>query len=104
MARGGLAYALDAALEVVFGFQDRGLGGDQAEHDHLAGGHEARRLEGAGSFVVVLEEVAVGLQAGEHRLGDEVVAARAEPRGAVVAAAHVHGHGQAVRAAGLGPG
>jgi hypothetical protein len=69
---GGL---VDAAFEGVLGFEGWGLGGDQAQDDQLVGGDEAEGLEGAGAVVVVFEEEAVDLEAGEDRLGDEVVAA-----------------------------
>ena len=77
-----------------------GLGGDQAEHDLLALGHEAQRLEAAGPLVVVLEEEAVDVELREQHLGHEVVAALGRPRRPEVAAAHVRGHPQAVRPAG----
>ena len=70
------------------------LGGDQPEHDQLAGRHEPQRLEAARALVVVLEEEAVDVELGEQRLGDEVVAALGRPGGAEVAAAHVGGDGQ----------
>src|SRR5215831_3356004 len=50
---------VDPALDRVRVFQLAPLGGYQAEHDHLAGRHEAQRLEAAGALVVVFEEKAV---------------------------------------------
>src|SRR6266498_2015186 len=75
------------------------LGGDQAEHDQLALGDEAQRLEPAGAGVVVFEEEPVDPQLVEQRLGDEVVAALRRPGGPEVAAAHVGGDGHALRPA-----
>src|SRR5438132_10930365 len=40
---------VDAALERVLGFERAALRGDEAEHHHLALGHEAQRLEAAGA-------------------------------------------------------
>src|SRR5260370_40495554 len=86
---------LDAALERVLLLQRAVLGGDQAEHDHLALGHEAQRLEPARARIVVFEEEAVDLELAEQRLGDVVVAARSDPGGAEIAAAHMRAHGHA---------
>src|SRR6266567_1072884 len=47
---------IDAALEVIEGFQDRGLGGDQAEHHDAAWRDEPQRLEAAGPLGVVLQQ------------------------------------------------
>ena len=91
---------VDAALEVVLALELRALRRHQAEDDALARRHEPQRLEPAGAGVVVLQEEAVDLQPAEQRLGDEVVAALGHPRGAEVAAAHVRGDRQRVRAAG----
>src|SRR5215467_1002726 len=82
---------VDPALDRVRVFQLAPLGGHQAEHDHLAGRHEAQRLEAAGALVVVFEEEAVHGQFAEQRLGNEVVPARRGPRGAEVAPAQVRG-------------
>ena len=57
-----------------------GLGGDQAEYDHLAGRDEPQRLEVPGAGVVVFHEEAVHRQLAEQGLGDEVVAAGRRPR------------------------
>src|SRR5262249_57588533 len=81
----------DGAVGQVRVFQFAPLGGYQAEHDHLAGRHEAQRLEAAGALVVVLEEEPVDVQLAEQRLGDEVVPAGGGPGGPEVAPAHVRG-------------
>src|SRR6266567_3119026 len=47
---------IDAALEVIEGFQDRRLGGDQAKHDDAAWRDEPQRLEAAGPLGVVLQQ------------------------------------------------
>ena len=53
---------VDAALEIVLVFQPARLGGDEAEHDHLALRHEAQRLEAAGALVVIFQEEAVDIE------------------------------------------
>ena len=70
---------LDPAFEEVLGLELAALGGDQAEHDDLALGHEAQRLEAAGACVVPLHEEAVDVELVEQRLGDEVIGARRHP-------------------------
>ena len=82
---------LDAALEQVLALELALLGRDEAEHDELARRHEAQRLEAARARVVPLHEEPVDRELVEQRLGDEVVAALGDPRGAEVAAAHVRG-------------
>ena len=89
-----LGRLVDTALEQVGVFQGAGLGGDQAEHDHLAGWDEPQRLEAPGAGVVVFEEEPVHRQIAEQGLGDEVVAAGGGPGGAEVAPAQVGGDGQ----------
>src|SRR5436305_10743360 len=86
-----LGRLLDPALEHVRVLQFAALGGDQAEHDHLAPRHEAQRLETAGALVVPLTEEPVHVQLAEQGLGDEVVPARGGPGGPEVAPAHVRG-------------
>ena len=76
-------------LSVVLGLELAALGGDEPEHDLLALRDEPQRLEAARARVVPLHEEAVDLELAEQRLGDEVVAALGDPRGAEVAAAHV---------------
>src|SRR5215469_9771130 len=49
-----LGRLLDPPLERVRVLQFAALGGDQAEHDHLARRHEAQRLEATGALVVPL--------------------------------------------------
>ena len=62
---------------------------DQSEHDDLALGHEAQRLERSRAFVVVFEQEPVDVERVEELLGDRVVAAFGVPLAAVVAAAQV---------------
>ena len=62
---------------------------DQAQHDGLAFGDEAQRLEAARAFVVVLEQETVDVERVEQLLGDRVVAAFGIPLAAVVAAAEM---------------
>jgi hypothetical protein len=92
-----LARLVDPAPQRVLVLQCAPLGRDQPEHDLLARGHEPQRGKGARAGVVELEEEPVDIQAGEQRLGDEVVAALGRPRGLEVAAAHVRGHPHALR-------
>ena len=51
----------------------------------------ARRLEAAGTLGVVLQEIAVVVDAREQALGDRLIAALGDPGGAEVAAADVGG-------------
>ena len=83
-------------FERVLVLQRSSLGGDEAEHDPLAGRDEAQRLEAAGAGVVVLQEEAVHVQLVEQRLGHEVVPTLGHPRRAEVAAARVGGDGHAL--------
>src|SRR5262245_59267016 len=54
LLEGGEAGGLvDAALEVVLGFEPGALGGDEAEHSGLAPGKKPQRLEAAGAWAVV---------------------------------------------------
>ena len=69
-----------------------GLGGDEADHHALlALGQEAQRLEPAGALGVVLQEIAVVVDAGEQHLGHRLVAALRDPGRAEVAAADMGG-------------
>src|SRR3984893_1905448 len=65
---------VDAALDRVLGFERAAFGGDEAEHHHLALGHEAQRFEAAGAVAVVFHEVGIDIDLVEqnlrHRLGD----------------------------------
>jgi len=79
------------ALEVILRLQLRPLGGDQAEDDQLARGHEPQRREAAGALVVVLQEEPVHVQPGKQRLGHEIVPAGGDPAGPEVAPAQVRG-------------
>src|SRR5262249_25669538 len=47
-----LGRLVNPALEQIGVFQGAGLGGDQAEHDHLAGRDEPQRLEAPGAGIV----------------------------------------------------
>src|SRR6266568_3906319 len=53
---------VDTPLEVVLALQVAALGGDQPEHDPLAGGNKAKRRKAAGSLVVPLAEEPVHVQ------------------------------------------
>ena len=81
---------VDAAQDRVAAFELSGLRGDEAEHDGLALGQEAQRLEAAGALGVVLHEVAVHLDRVEQDLGDRLVAAARHEGGAEIAAAEMH--------------
>src|SRR3984885_1687588 len=87
---GGL---VDAAQQVVAGFQLGDFGGDQAEDHRRPWRDEAERLEAAGPFRVVLEQEPVDGHLVEQPFGDRVVAALRHPGAAVVAAAEMHGPG-----------
>ena len=84
---------VDAALDLVLGFQRAGLRGDEAEHHLLALRHEAQRLEAAGAVAVVLHEIAVHVDGVEQHLGHRLVAARGDEGRAEIAAAQMHGDG-----------
>jgi hypothetical protein len=71
---GGL---VDAALERVLGFELGNLGADQAEDGDGVLGQETQRREVSGARGVVLEQIAIDLEAAEDALGDGVVAAGA---------------------------
>src|SRR5581483_7113826 len=74
---------VDAAGELVRILQLWRLGGDEAEHHHLRGRQEAQRLESARARgIVVLEQEAIDLEAGEQLLGDGIVAALCYPAAA----------------------
>src|SRR6266550_1716129 len=51
LERGVFRRLLDAALELVLAFELAALGGDDAEHDELALGQHAQRLEAAGARI-----------------------------------------------------
>lgn len=71
----GLAHA---ALDRLGVLEPRVLGGHDAQHDVLAPGQEAERLEPPGARVVVLEEEGVVVEGGEELLGDFFVRPLAE--------------------------
>ncbi len=83
--------------QVVLVLELGGLGGDEAEHHGLAPGHEPQRLEAARAGVVEFQQQPVGLDPGEHPLGDGLVAAFHGPGAAVVAPAHMHAGDRASR-------
>src|SRR5436190_18114399 len=58
LERGVFHRLLDAALEIVLALELAALGGDDTEHDELALGQHAQRLEAAGAGIVVFHEVA----------------------------------------------
>ena len=66
---------------------------DEAEHHHLALGHEPQRLEAAGARGVVFEHETVVGELVEQPLGDGVVGALAVPHAALVAAAQMDAAG-----------
>src|SRR6185312_6036134 len=80
---------VDALSQLVDLLDFRHLGGDEAEHDHLALGHEAQGGEAAGARRVIFEHEAVVRQLVEQPLGDGVVGALAVPHAALVAAAEM---------------
>jgi len=65
---------LDPPLDLVLRFQSAALGRNQAEHNVLAFGHEAQRLEAAGAVGVVFHEVAVDTDLVEEYFGYGLVA------------------------------
>src|SRR5262249_61659358 len=69
---GGLIYA---AFDVVLAFKGAALARYEAEHDGLALGHEAQRLEAAGALGIVFHEIAVHVDRVEQELGDRLVTA-----------------------------
>jgi hypothetical protein len=82
---------VDAAQEILFALEVWAFRADEAEDHSLGLGHEAERLEGAGTLVVVFEEKAVDGKLVEEALGDGVVSALGVPVTAIVAAAEVNG-------------
>lgn len=64
-----------SALQLVFGFQHAGFGGDQTEDNGLAFGYESQGLETACALRVVLQEVAVHIDVVEQKFGDRVISA-----------------------------
>ncbi len=82
---GGL---VEPPKDVVLRLEGGALRGDEAHHDDTALGREADRLVAAVTAdVVPLDEERVVRQLAEHALGDGLQGARADPAGAVVAAA-----------------
>src|SRR5262249_59837806 len=65
---------LDTALELVLALEFLCLGGDEAEHHHLAFRQKAQRLEAARARGVVFEEIAVDLDLVEQDIGDRLLA------------------------------
>src|SRR5262249_36271583 len=68
------------------------LGGDQAQHNDLALGHEAQRGEVASTRRIIFEEEAIDLDFVKNYLGDWIVAALRQPRRRGIATAHMHAH------------
>ena len=85
---------LDPALDGVLALQRAGLRGDEAEHDGLALGQEAQRLEAAGAVAVPFHEVAIHRHRVEQHLRHRLVAAGGDEGGAEIAAAEMHGDQQ----------
>src|SRR2546423_1481654 len=71
---------LDAPLQVVGLFDGPQLRADEPEHDRLALGNEAQRLEGPVPLLVILQEKAMMVELVEEPLGDCVVVALARLR------------------------
>ena len=82
---------MDAPHERILVLELGTLRAHEPQHHRPALGDEAKRLERAGSLVVVLQQEAVHVQAREELLRDRVVAALGVPMAAVVPAAQVHG-------------
>src|SRR5262245_50837056 len=93
--RDELRRLLDAAFELVLRLKAAALGGDEAEHHHLAPGHEAQRLEAAGARAVVFHEIGVDGDLVEQDLGHRLVAAGGDEGGLKIAAAQMHRLGHA---------
>src|SRR4051812_13537339 len=71
---------VDPPLDFVLLLERAALRGDQAEDDAFSAlRQEAERLEAAGPFGVVFEEIAVDVELAEERLGDRLVATRGNP-------------------------
>src|SRR5215510_13996942 len=86
---GGL---VDAPLQLVLLFESAVLGGDQAQHNDLALGHEAQRGEVASTRRIIFEEESIDLDFVKNDLGDWIVAALRQPRRRGIATAHMHAH------------
>src|SRR5262245_21802306 len=78
---------LDPTLERILGLHLCGLARHQLQHNLLALGYEAQRLEAARAFAVVLEEVAVDVEPAEHHFRNRFVPAGGHPRTLEVPAA-----------------
>src|ERR1700716_2695718 len=66
---------VDAALELVVGFERPALRGDEPELDHLALGHETQRREATGAVAVVFHEIGVDVDLVEQDFSHRLVAA-----------------------------
>ena len=98
LAEIGVARSLvEAALEIIDGFQLRGLRGDKAEHDALITlRQQSQGLETARPLGVVFHEVDIDACLIEDRVGGRVVRAVGGPGGLVVAATQVHRYDEVV--------
>src|SRR6476646_2357359 len=81
---------VDAALELVLGFERPALRGDEPEHDHLALGYETQRREAARAVAVVFHEIGVDVDLVEQDLGHRLVAAGRDEGRLKVATAQMH--------------
>src|SRR5690606_2626804 len=88
---GVLRRLVDAALEVVLGFQGAELGRDQAQHHDLAARQEAQGPEIAAAVIVVFHEIRIQMHFRQQRLGHGLVVALGRVGALEIAAAQVHG-------------
>src|SRR6267378_689130 len=85
-------------LDVVLFLQFAGLRGDDANHhDLVALWQIPQRLEAAGAFGIIFEEIAVVVGAGQHGLRHRLITAGRNPGGAEIAAADMRGDGHVGR-------
>ena len=94
--RGSPSACRRAARKATQILERRSLGGDESQHDELAVGDVAQRLERPGAFVVELQEVSIDREVAEQRLGNELIAALGRPHRLVVASAEMGGDRQVV--------
>src|SRR5262249_29060647 len=78
--------------------QRAGLRGDDPEHDRLALGEKAQRLQPARAIAVPFEKVTVDVDPVEQEISNPLVAARGNERRTEIAAAHMRGDDQVTRA------
>ena len=78
---------VNLSLQVLLAFHRGELGAHETNNNFLVLWHEAQRLETAGSFGIVFQEVGVHIQFRKNGIGDEIIAPACEERALEIAAA-----------------